>query len=60
MERILLLWDDLDDLAGAARHAAITAADGLIHGGRDALTHVGGWLGAGGLASARVEPTTEP
>lgn len=27
MERLLLLWDELDDLAGACRHLALAAAD---------------------------------
>jgi hypothetical protein len=27
VERLLLLWDELDDLAGACRHVAISAAD---------------------------------
>ncbi|HTW38079.1 MAG TPA: hypothetical protein VMD49_05885 [Steroidobacteraceae bacterium] len=29
MERLLLLWDELDDLAGACRHLALAAADEL-------------------------------
>ncbi|HTT01174.1 MAG TPA: hypothetical protein VMG11_03720 [Steroidobacteraceae bacterium] len=27
MERLLLLWDELDDLANACRHLALSAAD---------------------------------
>ncbi len=27
MERLLLLWDEVDDLAGACRHVAVSAAD---------------------------------
>ena len=27
MERLLLLWDELDDLTGACRHLAISTAD---------------------------------
>lgn len=27
MERLLLLWDELDDLAGACRHVAVFTAD---------------------------------
>jgi hypothetical protein len=27
VERLLLLWDELDDLAGACRHVALSAAD---------------------------------
>jgi hypothetical protein len=29
VERLLLLWDELDDLAGACRHVALSAADEL-------------------------------
>lgn len=27
MERLLLLWDELDDLVSACRHVAVSAAD---------------------------------
>lgn len=27
VERLLLLWDELDDLAGACRHVAVSTAD---------------------------------
>lgn len=27
MERLLLLWDEMDDLAGACRHVAASTAD---------------------------------
>jgi hypothetical protein len=27
VERLLLLWDELDDIAGACRHLALSAAD---------------------------------
>jgi hypothetical protein len=27
VERLLLLWDELDDLAGACRHVALSTAD---------------------------------
>jgi hypothetical protein len=27
VERLLLLWDELDDLVGACRHVAVSAAD---------------------------------
>jgi hypothetical protein len=27
VERLLRLWDELDDLAGACRHVAVSAAD---------------------------------
>ena len=30
MERLLLLWDDLDDLACACRHLAATAAEEVV------------------------------
>ena len=30
MERLLLLWDELDDLAGACRHVAISTADEVV------------------------------
>jgi hypothetical protein len=29
MERLLLLWDELDDLSGAGRHLVVTAASSL-------------------------------
>ncbi|MGH8220181.1 MAG: hypothetical protein ACREUT_16700 [Steroidobacteraceae bacterium] len=30
MERLLLLWDELDDLAGACRHVAVATADEVV------------------------------
>ena len=41
MERFLLLWDELDDLAGATRHWALSTGEGLAGAGRDALGRVG-------------------
>jgi hypothetical protein len=29
MERLLLLWDEIDDLTGAGRHLVVTAASSL-------------------------------
>jgi hypothetical protein len=49
MERFLLLWDELDDLAGAARHVTLNAVDGLQDAGRGALGQLGGWVGAANL-----------
>ena len=66
MERLLLLWDDLDDLLGAARHVALTAAAGLVQAGRDAADALlagliatalqARRLAAGTLASSAPEP----
>jgi hypothetical protein len=59
-ERILLLWDDLDDLLGAARHLTLNAAGGVAGAGRDAVGHVGGWLTTGaGPATSLVEVAPE-
>ena len=48
MERLLLLWDELDDLAGALRHLAGSAAEevaGIAAPlGAAAATAVGGLL----------------
>ncbi len=30
MERLLLLWDELDDLVSACRHVAVSAADEIV------------------------------
>ena len=46
MERFLLLWDELDDLVGAARHVVLTAFDGLNGARRGAVSHIGQLIGA--------------
>ena len=45
MERFLLLWDDLDDFVGIARHATLNAVGGLAGA-------VGAWIDGGRLPSA--------
>jgi hypothetical protein len=49
VERFLLLWDELDDFVGAARHVALNAVDGLNGAGRGALGQIGAWAGAANL-----------
>ena len=54
MERLLLVWDDLDDVVGIARHAALIAVTGLAGA-------VGGWVRAARLPAAGLsDPASEP
>jgi hypothetical protein len=54
MERLLLLWDEMDELYGAARHLVAQVRHDLRCSGREALALVGGWAGA---AQARLRLT---
>ncbi len=60
MERLLLLWDEVDELTGAARHATLMLAHNLAGAGQDAFTHVSGWLGTGSLRRAAALGEVSP
>ena len=54
MERLLLVWDDLDDVVGIARHATLNAVAGLAG-------TVRAWVGVGRLPAAALPDTgSEP
>ena len=40
MERLLLLWDDLDDVVGLARHGVVHIACAVADGGSRAIRRV--------------------
>jgi hypothetical protein len=52
VERFLLLWDELDELVGAARHAVAMSASGFAGASREAFGHVGSWFEAGSLSGS--------
>jgi hypothetical protein len=52
MERLLLLWDDLDDLVGIARHATLNLVGGVAGAGRGAGSRLASWIGGGSLSGA--------
>ncbi len=54
MERFLLLWDELDDLVGAARYLALNAAHGFASTGKGAVARLMGWSSVAGLPSAEA------
>ena len=51
MERLLLLWDELDELYGAAYHLVAALRHDVGTASRGALDLVNGWAGA---AQSRV------
>ena len=50
MERLLLLWDEMDDLANACRHLAVSAADEVTGLGIPLAAAAASAIGAGLLA----------
>jgi hypothetical protein len=60
MERFLLLWDELDDLAGATRHWVLNTGVGMADAGRDALGQLGRLGALVGRPRARLADSQGP
>jgi len=56
-ERLLLLWDELDELTGAIRHSCLHLAHGLSGLRQDLADWTSGWVGSSDLAP--VEALTD-
>lgn len=59
-ERLLLLWDELDELAGALRHGYLHLAHELKGLGQDVAGRVRPWAAGEGAQGAAVLPETSP
>ena len=59
-ERFLLLWDELDELAGAIRHSALHLAHDVKGCGQDLAAWVATWSGQGAAAAVAVVPEASP